>query len=162
MDATEGIRWPEEFHPSRTPVHVRNELAMAAPVTAVWACLVGARAWPSWYPNARDVVIDGAGTELTSKATFKWRTFGIRLVSHVEEFVPQERLAWNARGLAVWVYHAWLIHPTPSGCTVVTEETQHGFAARLGALLMPRRMHHWHQVWLEQLEKRALLGPPGR
>lgn len=52
----------------------------------------------------------------------------------------------------VW---AWLIEPRPDGCRVLTEETQYGWARRLGGLFMPSRMHRWHQVWLEKLSEKA-------
>ena len=38
---------------------------------------------------------------------------------------------------------------------VPTEETQNGWLARLGALVMPGRMSRWHQRWLEELGKVA-------
>lgn len=158
--ASEGIRWPEEFSPARSPIHVRNELVMLAQPQAVWSWLVRARDWPSWYSNSKNVRIDGDAADLAQGSTFRWRTFGVSLVSRVEEFLPVERIAWNAQGLGVWAYHAWLILPTASGCTVVTEETQRGFVARTGRLLMPRRMERFHQVWLEGLEKQARQGPP--
>ncbi|MGB5987855.1 MAG: hypothetical protein WBG37_21290 [Desulfobacterales bacterium] len=43
---------------------------------------------------------------------------------------------------------------------MLTEETQHGWAARLGNLLAPNRMHKFHQLWLEGLEIQASAGLP--
>ena len=156
----EAIQWPDEFAPSRAPIHVRNEQAISAPAPVVWAWLIRARDWPSWYSNSQDVIIANEASDLSSGATFRWQTFGVKLVSRVEEFVPPTRLAWNARGLGVWAYHAWLIQPSAGGCTVVTEETQYGFLARLGQLFMPHRMYRLHQLWLEALRDKAQLGLP--
>jgi len=36
-ESSESIRWPEEFEPSRNPIHVSNELAAPVPVDRVWA-----------------------------------------------------------------------------------------------------------------------------
>ena len=154
------IRWPEHYDPKHAPVHVRNELAIAAPPESVWAWLVRAAAWPRWYPNSADVRIEGGGGELALGARFRWRTFGVAIRSQVKEFVAPERLAWDARGLGVDAYHAWWIERVPGGCRVVTEETQHGFAARLGALLLPRRMSRGHDLWLARLAAQATSGPP--
>ncbi len=156
----DSIRWPDEFAPNRAPIHVRNELAISAPASIVWAWLIRARDWPSWYSNSHDVVLENEAADLAPGVTFRWRTFGVRLLSHVEEFVPPERLAWNARGLGVWVYHAWIVRPSATGCTVLTEETQYGFLARLGHLLMPNRMYRLHQLWLEALRDNAQGGLP--
>ncbi len=155
------IAWPERFHPDRTPIHVRNELAVPAPPEVVWAWLVRAADWPSWYPNSHDVRIEGAEqTVLSQGCRFTWRTFGVSLRSRVEEFAAPERIAWTAVGLGVDVYHAWLIEGRPSGCWVLTEETQYGWAARLGHLAMPSRMRKWHQIWLERLSEKATTGLP--
>ena len=117
------IHWPERYHPERAPVHVRNELAIAAPPETVWAWLIR---------------------------------------SEVREHGAPERLAWDAHGLGVDAYHAWWIERRPGGCHIVTEETQYGFAARLGALVMPRRMFEGHELWLARLAAQAATGPPGR
>jgi hypothetical protein len=156
----EGIPWPEEFAPSRAPIHVRNELEIAAPPSTAWAWLIRASDWPSWYANSRDVRIEGGARDLGPGVTFRWKTFGVSLISRVEEFVPIERLAWTGRGIGVWVYHAWLLRPTQGGCLLVTEETQYGFLSRLSHLFMPSRMHRLHQVWLEALAKKARQGAP--
>jgi len=92
--------------------------------------------------------------------TFRWTTFGVTIVSRVEEFALGERIAWNARGTGVDAYHAWLIEKTEKGCRVLTEETQNGWAARLGKLFMPSRMQKYHQIWLEGLERQARGGGP--
>ncbi len=155
------IRWPERFEPSRAPVHVRNELAVPARPEVVWAWLVRAAHWPEWYPNSHKVCIeDGSRKDLAPGANFRWKTFGVSLRSRVEEFVPCERLAWDARAPGVEAYNAWLIEPRGEGSWVLTEETQHGWLARLGALVMPNRMHRYHQLWLERLAERSASGPP--
>lgn len=160
-DSFMSIRWPDRFDPRVAPVHVRNDLAMSAPAEVVWTWLIRASAWPTWYPNAQAVQIgDGAARDLSAGVEFRWRTFGIPLVSRVGEFVPAERIGWYAQGLGVDVYHAWYLEPRGSGCWVLTEETQYGFMARLGHLAMPRRMGKWHQIWLENMAARAATGPP--
>ncbi len=152
-----SITWPARFDPARAPVHVRNELSISGLPEAVWACLIRAADWPSWYPNASRVRIgDGTAQDLSADARFTWRTFGVSLRSQVDEFAPRKRIAWSAVGLGVDVYHAWLIEPSEGGCRVLTEETQFGWACRLGNLLMPGRMYHGHQLWLERLASRAL------
>lgn len=155
------IHWPPRFEPQTAPIHVRNELAIHAPAEIVWAWLIRAVEWPRWYPNAHGVRIgNGTACDLSDGVEFRWKTFGIPLVSRVGEFVPNERIGWFARGPGVDVYHAWLIEPRPEGCWVLTEETQYGLMSRLGHLFMPRRMGKWHQIWLENMATRAATGSP--
>ena len=150
-----AIRWPAGYAPADCPVHVVNRIDIAAPPAAIWIHLVRAKDWPSWYANSSNVKIEGGGRDLIDGARFRWRTFGVGLETHVLQWVAEERIAWLATSFGVQAYHAWLIVPTASGCTVITEETQHGFVARAGKFLFPNRMHDWHQKWLEGLKARS-------
>jgi uncharacterized protein YndB with AHSA1/START domain len=157
------ISWPERYAPGKTAVHVRNEMDMSGvSPEVVWAWLVRAKLWPTWYVNSRDVQIfgDGDGQDLRAGSRFRWKTFGASLQSVVEEFVPNERLAWSARGTGIDVYHAWLIEKRPAGCYVLTEENQNGFLARVSSALRPGNMRRQHQVWLEALSEKAKGGLP--
>jgi uncharacterized protein YndB with AHSA1/START domain len=160
-DSSRRVRWPARYSPETAPVHVRNELEIEAPADVVWAWLVRAQRWPSWYENAADVeFLEGAPPDLAPGVRFKWRTFGVTLESRVLEFVPAERIAWDAQGQGVDAYHAWVIAKTARGSYVLTEESQHGWLARLSHTVTPQRMHHYHQIWLEGLRTQAAGGPP--
>ncbi len=155
-----GIIWPDRYAPDRTAVQVRNEIAIGAPPSVVWAWLIRAKLWPEWYPNSRDVEIDGGTPDLSLGASFRWRTFGVLVRSTVREFVPQARIAWDGAATLLDVYHAWLIEPRHDGCWVLTEENQNGLAARAQALFMPNRMRVGHDLWLARLKERAEAGLP--
>jgi hypothetical protein len=161
MDNPDGVQWPARYAPGSAPVHVRNALVMQADAGAVWAWLIRARLWPTWYPNAANVeFLQGAPPDLATVTRFRWRTFGVTLESTVREFVERERIAWDARGTGVDAYHAWVIRRTTAGCHVLTEETQHGWLARVGSIVTPQRMHKYHQLWLERLRDNAARGFP--
>ena len=154
------ICWPERHLPGHTAVFAHNEIVIPAPPAAIWSVLIRAEAWPDWYDNAKHVhFISHAGPSLRDRSRFRWNTFGTRITSKVLEFKPMERLAWNAHGIGVDAYHAWLLTPLENGSThVLTEETQNGWLARLGKRLMPRRMEQKHQQWLEALSRRVQQG----
>ena len=148
------IHWPAAYAPAVMPVHVVNRLTVAASPVAVWARLIAAKDWPSFYANSANVRVDGGGP-LRAGVGFRWRTFGLNLRSTVEEFVPGERIAWLAHGPGITAYHAWVLTPAAAGCAIVTEETQRGPIARLGKVLFPRGMATEHQKWLEGLARVA-------
>jgi hypothetical protein len=155
------IKWPDRYHPSRAPIHIVNELVIPASREQVWAWLIRAPLWPLWYPNSSDVqLVDRPLTELRLGTMFTWRTFGVKLKSTVQEFIPNERLAWSARGLGVDAYHAWLLEHHPTGTNVITEETQYGMLARLQKMFIPWRMNRGHKLWLENLSAKVQSGPP--
>jgi uncharacterized protein YndB with AHSA1/START domain len=150
------IHWPARYQPRVCPVHVRNAGVLAAAPDQVWACLIRAPLWPTWYRNSANVrILEPGVSALREGIRFRWRTFGVTITSTVLEFVPQERLAWDARAPGVDAYHAWTLLPAGDGCHVLTEETQRGWLATLSHRAMPGRMHKYHQVWLEALERQA-------
>ena len=149
---TQGIRWPKGYSPAESPVHVVNRIETTTAADLVWTRLIHATGWPAAYANAQDVAIEGGGADLFADARFRWKTFGIMLDTRVVEFEPGTRIAWIAEGRDVRAYHAWLVTPLPEGgCTILTEETQHGWLARIARRLFPHRMEYWHQRWLEAL-----------
>jgi polyketide cyclase/dehydrase/lipid transport protein len=155
------IKWPEKYHPSCTSVHVSNSLSVTIKPELLWAWMIRAPLWPTWYPNSSNVVfLDSTGQDLQKGTRFRWKTFGVTIESEVKEFEPCERLAWSAVGIGVDAYHAWLFEPKPAACNMLTEETQNGFLAKLGSMTMPNRMHKYHQIWLETLRDQARAGMP--
>ena len=160
------IAWPAEFRPENTSVFASNEITIAAAPEVVWAWLIRAKTWPQWYSNAHHPVLGGGlgvdvGPNLEPGMVFRWETFGMQLASTVREFVPKERLAWDAKGKGIEAYHAWLLEPTEAGGTrVLTQETQKGWNARLRHLFMPKALGKAHQEWLVGLKQRAENGAP--
>src|ERR1017187_3215808 len=112
-----GIIWPNEYRPENPHVFVSNEVVIPAAPETVWAWLIRAKSWPEWYSNSSNVVLQGR--DLAAGMTFHWKTFGVSLKSTVSEFVPHERLAWDAKTFGVDAYHAWLLDPLAGGTTRV-------------------------------------------
>jgi Polyketide cyclase / dehydrase and lipid transport len=157
----EQISWPTEFDPGLCPIHVRNDIIIAASSQVIWAWIIRAQHWPVWYPNSSEVqIVTGASLDLSADARFSWKTFGVRLVSHVREFSPYERIAWDAFGVGIRAYHAWLMAATSHGTHVRTEETQSGWLARAHKFFMPNRMSYYHDLWLHKLRESAECGMP--
>lgn len=155
------IQWPHYYQPANSPVHVRNELDIAASQDRAWAWLTRVTQWPSWYHNSANIeILEGSGVELVEAMQFRWKTFGITITSTVLEYIPNERIAWDAHALCLNAYHAWVLQPSTNGCRILTEESQHGWLARLSNLFMPDRMSKYHQRWLEALERQAVKGLP--
>lgn len=135
---------------------------MEMPVSpeAVWAWLVRAQLWPTWCPEFRDLVIEGGGPDLKLGSRFRWRAYRVALASRVEEFTEPEQIGWTARARGIDAYHAWLIERRPSGCHILTEETQNGLVARLNEALRPKFMGRMQRIWIERLVEKAKGGPP--
>jgi hypothetical protein len=81
------IHWAEGFDPSQADLFSHNALLINASCERIWGHIVDATKWPQWYPNSKDVHIDG-GDVLKGGTVFHWSTFGLPLESKVNEFVP--------------------------------------------------------------------------
>lgn len=158
--ARTNVVWPAGARPEQSPIHTSNQLVLAAPPERVWAWLVRAVRWPEWYGNARDVTIEGGQRDLALGSRFSWVTFGVRVHTVVEEFVPNHRLAWSGKGLGASAYHGWVITPRDGGSHVITEETQRGLVASAGRWPLRRGLRRWHHRWLEGLGRAAAGGWP--
>jgi hypothetical protein len=161
MSKRDQIQWPIRYEPSNFPVYAKNQLSMTAPSESVWAWLIRAQLWPTWYPNSSNIrFLSGKPPDLSLGTRFRWKTFGVTIQSTVLEFLPYEGLAWDAHGNGLEAYHAWLIQKTDHGCQVTTEEVERGWLARLARALMPKRLEQQHQIWLEGLRAKASSGLP--
>jgi len=155
-----SFRWPPGFRPGEAPLYVRNTRRIEQPAAAVWETLVQAPDWPSWYPNASNVILPGNTKQLGPGMKFRWRQTGIQLDAEVREFEPPTRIAWFARSPLIQAYHAWEIQPDGNACFVITDETQRGILPRLfGAVLEPR-MLAIHDRWLACLDQASASALP--
>jgi hypothetical protein len=146
-------------------VFAHNEIVIPASAGVIWAWLLRAERWPTWYDNSSDVhFLSHPGPDLQCQSSFQWKTFGLQVTCKVLEFEVPYRLAWEAHRNGVAAWHAWLLTPLEDGSThVLTEEVQRGWLSRLGKVFTPGRMQAQHQLWLEGLSRQAQTGmPPGK
>lgn len=146
------IHWPEGFDPSQADLFSHNELVINASCERIWGNIIDATKWPQWYPNSKDVRIDG-GDILKADTVFQWTTFGLPLESEVNEFVPYNRIGWYgyAPGASPSFYHTWYLRPYGEGCLVVTDEAGKGKDAARLRENDEGLMHRGHDLWLATL-----------
>ena len=147
------IHWPKGFDPATADLFSHNQLVIDASCERVWGHIIDATKWPEWYPNSKDVRIDGGG-RLTKSSTFRWSTFGLGLESRINEFVPHTRIGWfgYAPGTAPSFYHTWYLVPQGASCLVVTDEAGIGADAAHLRQTDEELMHRGHDLWLATLK----------
>ena len=152
-DREKDIHWPEGFNPSRADLFSHNALLINASCERIWGHIVDATKWPQWYPNSKDVRIDG-GDVLKEGTVFHWSTFGLPLESKVNEFVPDTRSGWYGYtpGTAPSFYHTWYLKPQGDACLVVTDEVGKGNDAAHLRKTDESLMHRGHDLWLATLK----------
>ncbi|WP_322013869.1 SRPBCC family protein [Paraburkholderia sp. J12] len=147
------IHWPGTPNPEVADVFSHNEIEIHAACDAVWAHLVDASRWPSWYPNSHNVKIAGGASQLGPHTHFTWETFGVHIRSTVAEYVPGSRLGWFGNGPQVAAYHTWWLVPDGPSCHVVTEEATKGPGAVASRQSDPAGLHDGHELWVTRLKK---------
>jgi len=153
--ATPLIHWPRGLEPRNVDVFVHNEGWIHAPPEVVWANLIDAAQWPTWYSNAANVRIDGGAAKLAKGVSFAWTTFGFPIRSTVDIFEPGREIGWNVDNPQFKVHHAWLLVPERGGTRVITEEAQKGADAIKFRLEQPNAMYDGHDWWMSALKARS-------
>jgi hypothetical protein len=155
--ATNLVVWPAEFNPTKANWYVYNEIEINAKPEIVWAILIDAKKWHTFYSGAESPVefLDTTQTSLKNGMIFKLHTMGLHLLPEMKEFVPNERMAWEVRRGNLSAYHAWVIVPTAKGCRLITPEAQNGFLTHMQKIFLPNKLLKLHDSWLRLIKERA-------
>jgi uncharacterized protein YndB with AHSA1/START domain len=150
------IHWPDGFHPEQADLFAHNEIVVHATCEKVFANIVDAQVWPSWYLNSHNVkLLNSPDGKLHEGARFSWDTFGVHIESRVHEFVPNSRIGWFGDGTGMHAYHTFLLLKEDAGCYIVTEEVVKGPGAVEFREKQPNAMHDGHDLWLSTLKQRS-------
>ena len=153
---SKDIHWPDGFDPEQADLFAHNEIVVNASCEKVFANIVDAEVWPSWYPNSHNVkLLNSPDGKLREGARFSWDTFGVHIESRVHEFVPDRRVGWFGDGPGMHAYHTFLLLKTVEGCHIVTEEVVKGPGAVEFREKQPNAMHEGHDLWLSTLKQRS-------
>jgi uncharacterized protein YndB with AHSA1/START domain len=165
--------WPQGFQPGATPVFAHNEVSIAAPAARVFAALLDAERWPTYYENASRVRLPAHTPCLGPGVRFRFTTFGVAFDARVTRFEADRALAWTCSGghPTLTAHHRWLLEPDPLGTRLVTEETNfisslhwlgpvhRWFNAQLARSGTREALPAAHQRWLLQLKQTVELPP---
>ena len=152
----ETIDWPQVYQPSQAKFYVHNEIEIQASPEIVWAILIDALAWPSWYQGAKNLsYAQTKDSSLQANSVFYWRTMGLDFESSIKAFEPHRFLAWESKRKSIQGYHIWLIIPTEQGCKVITDEAQNGWLTFFEKTFQPKKLQRLHDLWLACLKEKA-------
>lgn len=154
--SAQAINWPANYEPGKSKFYVHNEIDIKASPAAVWAVLIAAKKWETYYKGASKVAfVNNPGSDLDAQTVFTWKTMGMDFESTIKEFVPHERLSWESRKKSIQGYHAWLIVPNQTGCKLITDESQNGWLTFFEKTFQPRKLRRLHDDWLAQIKQIA-------
>jgi hypothetical protein len=153
---SKGIHWPDGFHPEQADLFAHNEITVHASCEKVFANILDAQVWPSWYPNSHNVqLLNSPDGKLNEGTRFSWDTFGVHIESRVHELIPDSRIGWFGNGTGMNAYHTFLLLKTNKGCHIVTEEVVKGSGAVDFRKKQPNAMHEGHDLWLSTLKRHS-------
>src|ERR1700733_2577171 len=81
------IHWPAGFEPENADLFAHNDLIINASCERVWTHIIQASRWPTWYPNSKNVEIQGGDSLLRDGTVFRWTTFGLAIESKGHGYV---------------------------------------------------------------------------
>ncbi|MFM2386681.1 MAG: hypothetical protein RL660_1438 [Bacteroidota bacterium] len=155
-NSTEKINWPTEYDPAKSKFYVHNEIEINAKPEIVWAYLIDALKWQSWYKGAKNVIFaNQTDTVLNANSIFNWQTMGLKFQSTIKQFEPNRLLAWESKKKSIQGFHVWLIIPTEKGCKVITDESQNGWLTFFEKTFQGKKLKKLHDVWLSELKMKS-------
>lgn len=154
--------WPEGLAPDDCPLYAYNEATIPAAPEVVWAWLIRADLWPTWFPRARHVRFAAGGPALEVGAAIAWEMLGATIQVTVRQAEAPRMLAWEGGASGVHAYHAWILLPEGPGTRVVTVETERGPIPSALGFYLRGALHEAHEDWLLALAKIAAGGAPPR
>ena len=155
-DSSKEIIWPSAYKLSKSKFYVHNEIEINASPEIVWAFLIDALKWQSWYLGAKNVLFtNSTDTVLNSSSAFKWQTMGLTFTSSVKQFESNRLLAWESVKKSIQRYYIWLIVSIDKGCKVITEEAQNGWLTFFEKTFQRNKLKKLHDVWLAALKKKS-------
>jgi uncharacterized protein YndB with AHSA1/START domain len=156
QNPAEKINWPSEYEPAKSKFYVHNEIEINAKPEIVWAYLIDALKWQSWYKGAKKVLFTNpADTVLNANSVFRWETMGLKFQSVIKQFEPNRLLAWESKKKSIRGFHVWLIIPTEKGCKVITDESQNGWLTFFEKTFQGKKLKKLHGIWLAELKKKS-------
>jgi hypothetical protein len=159
--------WPKGFEPDVTPIFAHNEIVIAAPPARVFAALLDARSWSTYYENASKLELPAGVERLGPDVHFGFTTFGVAFSAQITLFEADQALGWTCTGGTpeLSVHHRWLLEPEGSGTRLVTEETNYisgfgwlgplarWFNQKLAESGTREALPAAHQRWLTELKR---------
>jgi hypothetical protein len=111
------IHWPNGLRATSADVFAHNEIVIEAPAREAWQHLIAATAWPGWYSNAANVLVNDT-TEFLAEGV----SFGVRVL-----LAPGDDLGRVSRRGLVGEAVGVTVHPDSAGVNerTVADALQH-------------------------------------
>jgi carbon monoxide dehydrogenase subunit G len=103
----------------RAPVHVTEQVLVAAPVARVWELLSDPASWPAVDPAIRDVHLDAP---LAADVAFTWTSGKARIRSRVAVLDPTREITWTGISAGSRAVHRDVVQPVGEDSTVLRSE----------------------------------------
>ena len=144
---------------TRPPIVVENEVVITASAQRVWDLLADVERWPSWWRACRWVRVESRDRSGRAKS-FRWRAHPVELHSRVTASDRGHLFAFDADGLGVHAERTFTLQALPDGrrIKVVSYETQVGWLAWLGRLILAPRLHAVNDACFADLARAAEVG----
>ena len=110
------------------PVYATGQIEIAADPESVWEIMTDVERWPSWNPEVKSASIVGPVAEGTG---FTWKAGPGTIRSTIRIAERPFAIGWSGKTMTIGARHLWWLQPTGAGTIVRTEESWHGFLARL-------------------------------
>jgi hypothetical protein len=137
------------------PVRARHEIGISAPLEIVWRLHADVDSWPAWQKDVTAARLDGA---FEAGGSFEWTSYGFTVTSTiyaVEKTAERARVLWGGTAGGITGIHEWVMHRTPGGVHVLTQESFSGETVEADPAGAQSVLDGSLTGWLERLKAAA-------
>lgn len=130
---------------SHAPVTCSKSILIHATPQQVWNILSNINAWDRWQTDISHPKLIG---ELTSGASFNWKTGGAKIHSTLHTVEANKTIGWTGKTFGAYAIHNWTITVFNDSTKVSVDESMEGFLTRLFKKSFNKSLAKGMQHWL--------------
>jgi hypothetical protein len=100
------------------PATAEGEIRINAEPHTVFSVIAGVNEWPSWNPDVRSAMLEGA---LEPGSVFRWRSGPSSLTSTLEVVDPPREIAWTGTTMRIKAVHVFRFEAMGGGTLARSE-----------------------------------------
>jgi hypothetical protein len=110
------------------PATAEGEIRINAEPHTVFSVIAGVNEWPSWNPDVRSAMLEGA---LEPGSVFRWKSGPSSLTSTLEVVDPPREIAWTGTTMRIKAVHVFRFEAMGGGTLARSEESWEGLIASM-------------------------------
>ena len=122
---------------SKTPIIIKQNIKIDAPVIQVWTLLTGINHWHTWQSGKRKAFLKN---ELQEGAEFRTTSGLVNFRARIHTCQKFHSFGWSKRKLGFFVSYNWVLESEKEATNVFVEQHSQGFFVGLRKKILRKKL----------------------